>query len=132
MSNKFENMYEYPLQSINDFCNQCEILERAYAEKENGELTKQTLGELREACTKCRGGAWKNNKRGIYKGDAILGAYSPSKRSLPPGKGRHSIIPESAIQAILRQSREGHSCREIARRTGYSVPTVSKIIKKNK
>jgi len=132
MSDKFENMYKYPLQDINNFCNRCEVLKRAYIEKENGELTKQTLGELREACTKCRGGAWSNCKRGIYKGDAILGAYSPTKRVLPPGKGRHSTIPKSAIQAILRQYMEGCSCREIARRTGYSVPTISKIIKKNK
>ncbi len=122
-------MYEYPFQDVNNFCVKCEHLEKAYFEKENNALTFQTLGKMREMCTKCRGGAWSNSTRGIYKADAILGAYSPPKRVLPLGKGRKSKIPVNVVKAIIKQAEEGVSFREIARRTGYSVPTISKVVR---
>lgn len=128
----FENMYEYPLQDVSKFCDKCKYLKKAITEKEAKKLSSQTLGDFRKACTTCRGGAWSNKYRGIYKADAILGAYMGAyklcKKILPPGKGRKSIIPANTIKSILKQYDEGLSAREIARRTGYSHPTILKVI----
>ena len=72
------------------------------------------------------------NKADVLLG--VLGAISPSKRVLPAGKGRRSVIPKSVIAAILEQNKQGLSAREIARRGGkwdfdtlgyYDPPNVS-------
>lgn len=131
MSDRFKRMYEIPLQDVMDFCRKCDLFKKAYLEKENGQLSTDTLGDLRKKCTCCRG----IGNNGIYKADAllgVLGAISPSKRVLPAGKGRRSVIPKSVIAAILEQNKQGLSAREIARRTGYSQPTISKIIKQER
>jgi len=122
-------MYKRPYQDVNKFCGKCKLLQIAHNEQAQGKLTMQTLGDLRVQCTKCRT-SYSSTNKGIYKADAILGAYIPPKAKLPPGKGKRSIIPETTIKAILKQIEEGISRREVARRTGLSVSTISRIYKK--
>ncbi len=131
LSSRFQRMYEFPLQDPNNFCAKCEWLKKAYAEKQEGVLTRKTLGDMRIACTKCRG-AWSKPMNGIYKADAILGAYKPSKPVLPVGKGRQPVLARKYGAIIQNLKNEGMSQRKIARVVGISLVSVNKILGQNR
>lgn len=123
---RYKRMYETPLQDVNVYCEKCKLLKATYEKMIEDKITKEDLGDLRKKCTKC-----KTSKDGIYKADAILGAYNPKKNKLPVGKGKSSLITKKNKEAILEQIKQGISYREISRRTGYSIATISRIKNEN-
>jgi len=63
-------------------------------------------------------------KRAKQLGDVPLVDRTSRPHSMP------TAIPEETRQAILRLRREGKVCREIAKETGVSLATASRVIKR--
>lgn len=120
-------MYTEALQSVRDFCDQCEpmaaLRERC---KNNPHLDtdedKRALGDMREQCSRCRGvfGG------GIYKADAILAAVRVPK--LPSGKGRTCTIPMEIQEKIFERYNAGETQQAIADSIGILRSRVQRVI----
>ena len=115
MGNRNERLYTIPFQDARLYCGKCDYVKRARAELDSGNLTAETLGDMRAACISCRTTTTRKAKtHGIYKADAILGIYRAQgdvKPQLPPGKGKTSIIPERTKDAIWEQVQAGVTYR---------------------
>ena len=123
MTNK---MYTENFQDVEEYCGKCLNLQKIYEKKKTNTMTLDDLGKFRYICSYCRLNA------GIFKGDAILGAYMLKKDTkLPKGKGRSSVIPAGTVEAILEQIEQGVSYKVIAERTGISESTIYRIKKRN-
>lgn len=120
VSDKYKKMYETEFQDVNKHCKKCKLLEETYEKLEKGTMTSDDLGDLRKECTNC-----KRSKSGIYKADAILGAYS--KKKPPKGGKRKSRINSKNKEAVLKLIKKGVKYREIAELTGFSISEISRM-----